>query len=138
MTLSAEAEAENGRNQKQSDQPWVNAARQGDVVAWEYLIQQYQQPVFRLAYLILANVEDAEEVAQDTFIRAYQSLHTFDDKRPLQPWLMQITRNLARNQQRSLSRYWAAVQRLWQKSPLKKGLLPIPKMHKCCGKPYNN
>lgn len=118
MTLSTEVEVENGRNQIQSDQPWVTAARQGDVAAWEYLVRQYQQPTFRLAYLILKNVEDAEEVAQEVFVRAFQALHTFDEKRPLQPWLMQITRNLARNRQRSLGRYWAAIQRWRQKVPV--------------------
>ena len=111
-------QAESGRSQIESDRQWLEAARRGDLTAWEVLVQQYQQPVFRLAYLILGNVEDAEEVAQETFVRAFLSLASFDAARPLKPWLMQITRNLARNQQRSLGRYWAAVQRWWQKQPL--------------------
>ncbi len=119
MALSAETEVENGRNQIEADLPWVRAAKQGDVSAWDVLVRQYQQSVFRLAYLILGNVEDAEEIAQEVFVRAFQSLASFDEERPLQPWLMQITRNLARNQQRSVGRYWAAVQRWWQKTPVK-------------------
>ena len=124
MTLSTKAEVDNDRNQKQSDQPWINAARQGDVTAWEHLVRQYEQPVFRLAYLILANVEDAEEVAQEAFVRAFQSLATFDENRPFQPWLMQITHNLARNRQRSLGRYWAAIQRWRQKVPVAETAVP--------------
>lgn len=77
----------------------------------------HQQPVFRLAYLILGDGAEAEEVAQDVFVRAYFALDRFDESRPLRPWLLQITRNLARNRQRSLGRYWAAVQRWWQHEP---------------------
>lgn len=124
MALSAESEVEDGRNQIEADLPWVRAARQGDVSAWDVLVRQYQQPVFRLAYLILGNAEDAEEIVQDVFIRAFQSLDSFDVERPLQPWLMQITRNLARNRRRSAGRYWAAVQRWWQKTPIKETAPP--------------
>jgi RNA polymerase sigma-70 factor (ECF subfamily) len=124
MALSAEIEVENGRNQIEADLPRVRAARQGDTAAWEVLVRQYQQPAFRLAYLILANAEDAEEVAQDAFIRAFASLDGFDEERPLQPWLMQITRNLARNRRRSAGRYWAAVQRWWQKAPVRESAPP--------------
>lgn len=124
MALSAKTEVEDGRNQIEADKPWVHAARQGDVSAWGVLVRQYQQPVFRLAYLILGNAEDAEEIAQDAFIRAFHSLDSFDVERPLRPWLMQITRNLARNRQRSARRYLAAVQRWWQKTPVKETTPP--------------
>jgi RNA polymerase sigma-70 factor, ECF subfamily len=124
MALSAKTEVENGRNQIEADLPWVRAAKQGDVSAWEVLVRQYQQPAFRLAYLILGNAEDAEETAQDAFIRAFASLDSFDEERPLRPWLMQITRNLARNRQRSAGRYWAAVQRWWQKASVRESAPP--------------
>ena len=114
MTLQREIEAEDGRDPILSDLPWLNKANQGDVTAWEHLVRQYQQPVFRLAYLMLGNSEDAEEIAQDVFISAFKSLASFDETRPLQPWLLQITRNLARNKYRSLKRYLTAVQRWWQ------------------------
>ncbi len=96
---------------------WVARARAKDEAAWEQLMRRYQQPVFRLAYLILGDAADAEEVAQDVFVRAYLSLARFDETRPLQPWLLQITRNLARNHRRSLGRYWTAVQHWWQANP---------------------
>lgn len=117
MTRQKEIEAVHGRDPIQADLPWLQAAHQGDVSAWEHLVQRYQQPVFRLAYLILGNSEDAEEVAQDVFVRAYKSLASFDVSRPLQPWLLQITRNLARNKYRSLKRYLTAVQRWRQTEP---------------------
>lgn len=91
----------------------VVRARNGDQTAWTQLIQFHQEPVFRLAYLILGNAQDAEDVAQETFLRAFGALDRFDDARLLRPWLLQIARNLAYNRRRSLRRYWRAMNRLW-------------------------
>ena len=87
-------------------------ARQGDAFAWERLVGEHQQPVFRLAYLLLGDPDEAQDVAQETFIRAYHALHRFDNERPLRPWLLRIAANLAYNRQRSLRRYLAALKRL--------------------------
>ncbi len=54
----------------------------------------------------------AEDLAQETLIRAISMQHQFDQSRPLKPWLLQITANLARNYRRSLRRYLRALQRL--------------------------
>jgi RNA polymerase sigma-70 factor (ECF subfamily) len=80
-------------------------------------MRRYEEPVFRLAYLILGDPDDAQDVAQDTFIRAYRHLPRFDAARPLRPWLLQIARNLARNRQRSFNRYLAALSRALITSP---------------------
>lgn len=95
----------------------IQQARQNDAAAWEQIVSRYQQPVFRLAYLILSDAADAEEIAQDTFIRAYLSLHRFDEQRPFRPWVLQIARNLARNRRRALGRSWAHMRRWWQQQP---------------------
>lgn len=95
---------------------YVLRARQGSEAAWEWLVRRYQQPVFRLAYLIVGDAADAEDVAQETFVRAFLSLDRFDTTRPLRPWLMQITANLSRNRRRSIGRYWGAIQRFFQAS----------------------
>jgi RNA polymerase sigma-70 factor (ECF subfamily) len=100
---------------------WVNRARRGDGAAWEQVVQAHQQAVFRLAYLLLGDADDAEDTAQEAFIRAYGALERFDTARPLRPWLMQITANLARNRRRALGRYWAAVQRLVRAEPQTRG-----------------
>src|SRR3972149_7647653 len=73
--------------------------------------------VFRLAYLLLGDADDAEDVAQEAFIRAYRALDRFDASRPLRPWLLRITSNLARNQRRSIGRYLGALQRLVWSDP---------------------
>ena len=97
-----------------SEAHFIQQARQGDAVAWEVLVRQHQEAVFRLSYLLLHNAKDAEDVAQEAFVRAFLALDSFDAERPLRPWLLQITRNLAKNKLRSLSRYWHMMKRWWQ------------------------
>ena len=81
------------------------------------LMRQSQDMVFRLAYLRLGDPDGAEDVAQETFIRAYKGLPRFDTTRPLHPWLLQIALNLVRNRQRSIGRYLAAMQRWAHDNP---------------------
>jgi RNA polymerase sigma-70 factor (ECF subfamily) len=95
----------------------VRRARRSDEAAWEALVRHYQEPVFRLAYLILGDAAEAEDVAQETFIRAWGALARFDETRPLRPWLLSIAANLARNRRRSVGRYWAALQRAFLSEP---------------------
>ncbi len=91
----------------------IQQARQGDDAAWEMLVRQHQEAVFRLGYLLLRTPAEAEDVAQEAFVRAFLALDSFDDERPFRPWLLQITRNLAKNRLRTLSRYWQMVKRWW-------------------------
>jgi RNA polymerase sigma-70 factor (ECF subfamily) len=76
------------------------------------VVAEHQEAVFRLAYLLLGDSADAEDVAQEAFIRAFRALHRFDQERPLRPWLLRIAANLARNRRRSIGRHFAALQRL--------------------------
>lgn len=92
-------------------------ARQGDEQAWTTLVQHHQEALFRLAYLMLGDVDEAADVAQEAFIRAFHALHRFDPARPLRPWLLQIAKNLARNRRRSVRRYLATLGRWWQALP---------------------
>lgn len=95
----------------------VSRARAGNDAAWETLVGNHQEPVFRLAYLMLGDAHDAEDVAQETFIRAFRALGSFDLDRSLRPWLLSITTNLAHNRRRSLGRYLAALRRTFQSEP---------------------
>lgn len=90
----------------------IERARRGDETAWESMVQLHQQRVFRLAYLMLGNAGDAEDVAQEAFIRAFRHLDHYDPTRPLLPWLLGITANLARNRRRALGRYLYHIGRL--------------------------
>lgn len=95
----------------------IQRARGGDGEAWEALVQTHQQAAFRLAYLLLADSGEAEDVAQEAFLRAYRAMDRFDETRPFRPWLLRITANLARNRKRSLGRYWHALARAARRDP---------------------
>ena len=89
----------------------VLRARRGEGAAWEMVVHLHQEAVFRYAYLMLGDSVEAEDVAQETFVRAFRAFHRFDASRPLRPWLAQIARNLARNRWRSLKRSLRAQER---------------------------
>ena len=92
---------------------WIEGARRGSAEAWEQLVQEHQQAVFRLAYLlVVGDADDAEDLAQETFIRAHRALDRFESGRPLRPWLLRITTRLASNWRRSAGRYLMALQRV--------------------------
>jgi RNA polymerase sigma-70 factor (ECF subfamily) len=92
-------------------------AANGDSAAWEPLVLAHQQAVFRFAYLLLGDADDAEDIAQDTFLRAWNHLDQFDSTRPLRPWLLSIAANLSRNRRRSAGRYLAALTRAFREQP---------------------
>ncbi|NTU85621.1 MAG: RNA polymerase sigma factor [Chloroflexales bacterium] len=95
----------------------IRQAVAGDVGAWEALVRAHQQPVFRLAYLLLGDADEAEDVAQETLIRAHRALAGFNAERPLRPWLLRIATNLAHNRRRSTRRYLAALRRTFEGAP---------------------
>ena len=100
-----------------TEKDWIQQARQGSAEAWEQIVREHQQPVFRLVYLLLGDADEAEDVTQDTFIRAYRALGSFDMERPLRPWLLRIATNLTHNWRRSTGRYFLALQRLLRSEP---------------------
>ncbi len=95
----------------------IQRVKDGDVTAWEPLILIYQDQVFRLAYLLIGDPDEAADIAQETFVRAWRHLAKFDGSRPLRPWLLKIAANLARNQRRSVGRYLVALKRGFQEYP---------------------
>jgi len=95
----------------------VRHAASGDAAAWESLMLAHQEAVFRFAYLLLGDPDDAEDIAQESFLRAWKHLKRFDPARPLKPWLLSITSNLASNRRRSAGRYFAAVMRAFRDEP---------------------
>ena len=69
---------------------WIEAARKGDDLAFGRLVESYQKPVFSLCYRMLGNSNDAEDAAQETFIRAYRHLKRYDPNRSFATWLLSI------------------------------------------------
>ena len=87
-----------------SDTRLVELARRGDADAFGLLVQRYQDVAFRVAYLMAGEVDDAQDVAQDAFVKAYAALARFRADAPFRPWLLQIVANEARNRRRSTGR----------------------------------
>ena len=69
---------------------WIEKSLQGDDQAFGFLVDSYQKPVFSLCYRMLGNSNDAEDAAQESFIRAYQHLIKYDRKRSFATWLLSI------------------------------------------------
>jgi RNA polymerase sigma-70 factor, ECF subfamily len=82
----------------------VERAKRGDLRAWETIVRGYQGIAFRTAYLLSGSAADAEEAAQDGFVKAYRALGRFRRGAPLKPWLLRIVANEARNRRRSAGR----------------------------------
>jgi RNA polymerase sigma factor (sigma-70 family) len=82
----------------------VTRAQRGDTRAFEELMHAYQGIAFRTAYLVTRNAADAEEAAQDGFVKAFRALGRFRRGAPFRPWVLQIVANEARNRRRSAGR----------------------------------
>jgi RNA polymerase sigma-70 factor (ECF subfamily) len=100
-----------------SESELITRARQKDEAAWETLVKQHQEKAFRLAYLLMGDADEAEDIVQEAFIRALGNMERFDTTRPFRPWLLSITANLARNRHRTIARYLAALSRLLRAEP---------------------
>ena len=90
----------------------VARARRGDTDAYEELVHTYQGIALRTAYLVAGNAADAEEAAQDAFVKAYRALWRFRPGAPFKPWLLRIVANEARNRRRSAGRRAALALRV--------------------------
>jgi len=86
------------------DSVLIARAQRGDTAAYEEIVQRYQQIAFRTAYVITGSSADAEDAAQEGFVKAYRALDRFRLGAELRPWLLRIVANEARNRVRSSGR----------------------------------
>jgi len=75
---------------KTADQIYIDKVLQGDANAFAYLVNKYKSLAFTVALKIVRNREDAEEIAQDSFVKAYTQLHTFKGESKFSTWLYTI------------------------------------------------
>lgn len=73
----------------------VRAAQSGDTDAFGQIVRHYQRAVYRVAYGLTRNASDADDLAQETFVRAWQAIGRFRAGEPLYPWLARIAMNQA-------------------------------------------
>ncbi len=88
-----------------ADAALVEAARRGDLHAWERLVRRYQEPVYRVAWLIVRDSELAEAATLSTFVRAFRALPSYEPRDlGLLPWLIRIAAGESRQQRRESGR----------------------------------
>ena len=80
-----------------SDRDLIQHARRGEAAAFGELIMRYQNHVFNVCYRILHERSDAEDLTQETFMRAQERLNTFDDQRDFGPWIRRVAANVCLN-----------------------------------------
>ena len=79
-------------------------AQRGETAAYEEIVERYQQVAFRTAYVITRSAAEAEDAAQEGFVKAFRALATFRSGAEPRPWLLRIVANEARNRVRSVGR----------------------------------
>jgi RNA polymerase sigma-70 factor (ECF subfamily) len=82
-----------GENEQHPDVALVDSARGGDVHAFETLVNKYDRQIFRIAQHITQNREDAQDVVQDAFLKAYEKLDQFQGNSKFYTWLVRIAVN---------------------------------------------
>jgi RNA polymerase sigma-70 factor (ECF subfamily) len=91
-------------NSPLGDEEIVERVRAGDTALYEVLMRRYNQRLFRIARAILRNDDEAEDVMQDAYVRAYASLHQFAGRAQFSTWLTKIAVNEATNRLRQRKR----------------------------------
>lgn len=99
-----------GRLELESDLVLVQRARSGDYGAFEALFDRHRTLVYRFAYQMTSRRDDAEDVVQEAFVRAYQNLHRYRDEAKFTTWLLRIVTNLCTDQARMSQRRTALEQ----------------------------
>ncbi len=79
------------------DSRLIRRAQEGDVEAFGVLVKHYQTRIFNLAFRMTGSQTDAADLAQETFVRAFQSMGSYRSQRPFYPWLYAVSLNLVRN-----------------------------------------
>jgi RNA polymerase sigma-70 factor, ECF subfamily len=87
-----------------SEATLVERARRGDPAAYEALVRAHQDIAFRTACLFAGSAADAEEAAQEGFVKAWRALPRFRAGAPFRPWLLAIVANESRNRRRAAGR----------------------------------
>ncbi len=85
---------------RRRDAEAVSGTLAGDLRAFDSLIEAYQRRAVAVAYRLLGNINDAMDVCQDAYVRAFRSLESLEDPRKFGSWLMRIVSNLALNYRR--------------------------------------
>ena len=89
----------------------IQRCLQGDQHAWDLIVRQYWRKVFNVAYKFVGKHDEAEDLTQDTFLKLFKSLDTFDRRANFQTWLISVSRNLCIDHYRSVRKERETIDR---------------------------
>ena len=72
-------------------------AAEGDREAFEQLVHRFQRRIYGFAYRYIRDADEAQDLVQEIFLRLYRKLHSFDPRRPFEPWLWRVAANVCAN-----------------------------------------
>lgn len=103
-------EAAGVRGERVSEQEWVRRARAGDEAAFTPLVETYNTAIYNLCYRMLGEAGEAEDAAQETFLRAYAQLHSYDPSRSFKTWLFSIASHHCIDRLRKRRLTWLSIE----------------------------
>src|SRR3990167_4116090 len=83
----------------------------GDQTAWDAIVRQHWRKVFNVAYKFVGRHDEAEDLAQDIFLKIFKALHTFDRRANFQTWIISVSRNLCIDHYRSVRKERQTIDR---------------------------
>jgi RNA polymerase sigma factor (sigma-70 family) len=95
---------------QQNDIQLIGRILDGDTSGYAVLVERYKDLAFTIAYRILGKREDAEEVVQDAFVKAFRNLHSFRQKAKFSTWLYRIIYNTAISKHRQKKTGWQSIE----------------------------
>jgi len=95
--------------EQKEDIYYIEKVKNGQTNNFSYIVEKYQDIVFSIALKVLRNREDAEEMAQESFIKAYKSLHTFKGTAKFSTWIYRITYNTCISEVRKKKVYFTST-----------------------------
>jgi len=96
--------------EQKDDNYYVELVKNGQTSSFSYIVEKYRNIVFSIALKVLKNREDAEEMAQESFIKVYKSLRTFKGNAKFSTWLYRITYNTCISELRKRKMHFASTE----------------------------
>jgi RNA polymerase sigma-70 factor (ECF subfamily) len=104
LTMPLSTPSVNHALEADGDEALVRCARSGDFTAFERLFERHRTLVYRYAYQMTSRRDEAEDMTQEVFVRAYQNLHRYRDEAKFTTWLLRIATNLSTDRLRMMQR----------------------------------
>lgn len=111
LQVSAQSSKSQAVTERDADETLVAKAREGDYRAFELLFERHRALVYRFVYQMSRRRDEAEDVTQEVFVRAYQNLHRYRDEAKFTTWLLRIATNLGTDRARMSTRRQALEQK---------------------------